>query len=86
ATSGEWSIEVTPGDVEVERGTRLVVTARFDGRVPAEARLESVLGESVRRVSMKQNLADPIFVATIPEVDADGTYRISFAKRESREF
>ncbi|MEO1843373.1 MAG: hypothetical protein ABGZ37_03745, partial [Akkermansiaceae bacterium] len=84
--SDQWEIEVTPGDVEMERGSKLVVTARFGGRVPTEAQLQSTLGESVRRSSMKQNLSDPIFVAFIPEVSADGSYRISFGDQQSAEF
>ena len=87
ALSDDWILEVTPGNVELERGSKLVVTASFKGgRVPTTAQLDSTLGESVRRIAMVQNLSDPLFVASISDVSADGTYRISFASQESPEF
>ncbi|NNM31276.1 MAG: hypothetical protein HKO57_17320, partial [Akkermansiaceae bacterium] len=85
-TGGEWDLEVTPGDVEVERDSKLIVTARFGDRVPTGAKLEATLGEVVRTIPMARNLADPVFVAAIPRADADGTYRITFAGDASRDF
>ena len=35
----DFSIEVNPGDVEIERGTRLVVEAKFGDRLPGQATL-----------------------------------------------
>ena len=34
---GAWQVEVEPGDVELERGSRLLVVARFGDRVPSSA-------------------------------------------------
>src|SRR5437667_48974 len=62
-------VTVTPGDTSVERGHGLVVLARFDGRLPAEATL--VIGstpETLRRVPLVKNLADPVFGGGVPEV------------------
>lgn len=81
-----WDIEVMPGDTEVERGSKVLVAARFDGRVPATARLEVELGEDNRSIPMSRNLGDPVFVAAIPEASADGSYRISFDGEASRDF
>ena len=42
ALSSVKGIEVTPGDVRLEKGSSLVVLARFHGTVPTEATLVSV--------------------------------------------
>ena len=57
----DWQLEVTPGDVEVERDSKLLVTARFGERVPGAADLEVVLGETGRTIPTRQSLTDPIF-------------------------
>jgi len=70
-------VEIFPGNTEVERGTSLVVTAKFDGWVPDEAELvcESTDG-SQRRYTMTQNLKDPVIGAFISAVDQTFQYRI----------
>jgi len=39
ARGGDYDLKVEPGDAEIERGTTLVVIAKFAGPVPSEARL-----------------------------------------------
>jgi len=68
---------VTPGDARVERGTGLVIAARFGGAPPVEATL--VLnngGGKESRIPMARRLADPVFGASIPEVAEAGVYHI----------
>ena len=77
---------VEPGDVELERGARLVVTIRFGDQLPVGATLETMLGGTGKSIPMKQSLSDPIFVAAVPEVEADGTYKVVFEGGSSEEF
>jgi hypothetical protein len=37
-----WKVTVEPGHTEIERGSAVVVTARFDGQLPAEAELVTI--------------------------------------------
>ena len=61
-------IEVDPGDTELERGSPLLVVARFKGAVPPDAKL--VVEDKARVVApkvMTRSLEDPTFaVALIP--------------------
>ncbi len=80
-------VEVTPGDVDVERGDGVVVLARFEGHVPAEASLVIIpsQGETVR-FPLARNLDDPVFGGRIPEVTGDLTYRVDYEGKETRDF
>lgn len=80
-------IEVAPGDTEIERGTGIVITARFGKQPPAEATLviTGAGGES-RRIPLERNLADPIFGTSIPQVSEDTLYRVEYDGKETREF
>ncbi|MBL9173051.1 MAG: hypothetical protein JNL10_05915 [Verrucomicrobiales bacterium] len=81
------AFEVTPGDVALEKGSSLVVLARFG--VAAPARAELVLkrsGEPERRVALVRSLSDPVYGASIPEVAADFTYRVDYDGQTSRDY
>ena len=80
-------VTVTPGDVSLERGSGLVVLARFEGNLPAEATLVlKPLNEPERRLPLAKNLDDPVFGASVPEVKSDLAYRVEFAGRQTRDF
>ncbi len=87
AQSGPMEIKVDPGNAEIEKGSPLLVVARFDGAVPPEASL--VLGDgkanpgSEPTRSMTRSLEDPTFAARVESVDADLAYRVEFAGRSS---
>ena len=88
-TSAERSngIAVTPGDTSLERGSPLVVLARFDGRLPAEAELViTPVNENERRVPLMKNLADPVYGGGIPNVKGDLQYRIEYPGGKTRDF
>ena len=80
-------ITVAPGDAQVERGTGLVVAARFDGALPAEATLvlNSESGKE-SRIPMARQLADPIFGASVPEISAAGVYHIEYGGKKTRDY
>jgi hypothetical protein len=88
--SAPWlknEITVTPGDTEVERGTGLVISARFGGRPPAEATLVllSASGKT-NRIALERHLADPIFGASLLEVTEDGLYHVEYAGKQTPDF
>ncbi len=84
--AGEFLIEVDPGDIAIERGSRLVVEARYAADVPAEAVIVFGDGEERRNIPMAKNLEDPVFGGVIPEVTRDTVYRIAYEGITSREF
>ncbi len=89
AVAGELqdAITVTPGDVELERGSGLVVLAKFGTNVPSEAVLVlSPVNKPAQRISLVKNLDDPVFGGGVPEVTGDLLYRVEFAGRASRDF
>ena len=90
ASGTTWLAEeiiVTPGDTQVERGTGLVITARFGHTPPAEAALVlvSASGKS-KRIPLARHLADPVFGASLPEISEGGLYRIEYGTKKTRDY
>ncbi|MCB1237795.1 MAG: hypothetical protein KDM91_22205, partial [Verrucomicrobiae bacterium] len=78
-----YEIAVTPGDAEVERGSRLIVEAKFsDARVPPGATLVvSEPGENGAergRIPMEAGLDASVHTALIAKIDSDAVYRVEF--------
>jgi hypothetical protein len=82
---GVWkSVTVTPGDTSLERGSSLVVLARFDEHVPTEATLVINSAEGkVQRIPLAKNLDDPVFGGSIPEVKGDLAYHIEYGNLQT---
>ena len=80
-------VDITPGDTSLERGSSLVVLARFGGSPPrgAELVLAGTNG-ATHRLPLVRNLADPIFGGTVPEVTTNFTYRVEFDGGRSKDF
>ncbi len=79
-------VMVTPGDVEVEKGSRLVVEATFKGRAPASALLVLTSAGGETRLPMNVGLDDTVFSTLIPKIDEDATYRIDYEAEKSADF
>jgi hypothetical protein len=80
-------VTVVPGDTEIERGSGLLVAARFGGRVPAAADLVvTPRSGPVQRIALTKNLNDPVFGGGLPEVQGDLSYRIEWGNEQTREF
>ncbi len=78
------TITVEPGDTAIERGSSLIITARFSRFIPASVSLilegaSPALGDAltVRTVPMNASLEDPLVGARVPAITADLTYRIT---------
>jgi hypothetical protein len=70
-------VEIDPGNIDIERGTSLLVIARFQGAVPPEATLviESA-GKPESRRGMTRSLEDPTFAGRVESVETDLAYRV----------
>jgi hypothetical protein len=80
-------ITVDPGDTQVERGTGLVITARFGHTPPAEATLVLVSASGkTQRIPLARHLADPVFGASLPEISEDGLYRVEYGAKKTRDY
>jgi hypothetical protein len=78
---------VTPGDTSLERGSSLVVMARFEGRVPPSVDLLLSSGpQPSRRVPLVRSLADPMFGGSVPEVETDFVYHLEYGGERTRDF
>jgi hypothetical protein len=82
--SAPSSFEVTPGDVEVERGSTVVVVARFEGTAPDKLAVawHDVSGRELT-TDMARGTGDPVFAHTFHAVERDTSYRIVGARGES---
>lgn len=83
----EAEIVVTPGDTTIERGSGLVISARFGGQPPAEATLVLVSASGkIQRLPLARNLADPVFGVSLLEVAEDGVYRVEYSGKQTGDF
>ncbi len=80
-------VTIIPGDTELERGTTLIVTARFDGVLPDVATLvyHDRSGETIRE-PMSLSLSDPMFGGRVVRVRSDLSYRVEYAERTTRDY
>jgi len=69
-------LEVTPGNTELEKGSSLVVLARF-GNAPRNADLVVLAtNKPEQRVALVRNLADPVFGGAVSDVTNHFDYRV----------
>jgi hypothetical protein len=84
---GGYSVTVTPGDTEVEKGSPVVILARFEGRLPAAVNLLfGPAGETPQRITLTKSLDDPVFGGIIQDVASDLLYRVEYADRSTRDY
>lgn len=87
ALANPLTVQVTPGDATIERGSGLAVLARFDGSLPAEVTL--VIrpdAQPERRVPLSKSLNDPVFGGTLSEITNTLSYHVAYTGGRSREF
>lgn len=82
------TVTVEPGDTELERGTSLVVTARFPGtEVPESARLIRIDAAGQQQIeTMSRNLSDPVWGVFLSSVTDTFRYRVVTPNWSSAEF
>lgn len=78
---GDFEVKVEPEDTEVERGTGLLVLARFGGleQLPGDVQLlyRTPDGQE-RQLPMSKSLDDPVFAGRVASVDRDLTYAVRY--------
>jgi len=80
-------IAVTPGDTQLERGSGLVVSARFGGKPPPEATLVLISASGItKRIPLARHLADPVFGSSLMEVSESALYRIEYETKKTRDY
>lgn len=79
-------VQVEPGNTEIERGSPLLVIARFRAPVPAEANLVVEGADLANSRPMFRSLDDPLFSGHVSAVDADLSYRVEFATGRSETY
>lgn len=86
-TPGVITVDVKPGDAEVERGGRLIVEARFSGGTPARVEvlvLDTAEATTERaRESMKPSVEAGHYGGLIKNVESDGFYRVTYEGQSS---
>ncbi len=80
-------VQVDPGNTDLERGTALLVIARFPSAVPAEATLVLEQGtEGNSSKPMTRSLDDPTFAGRVESVNADLDYHVAYEGRTTATF
>ncbi len=84
----QYGPTVTPGDTEVERGTNVLILARFGKTVPSRATLVvRASGKSAESIVLTKNLDDPVFGGLTPPIADDRVdYVIEYAGERTRRF
>ncbi len=79
--------KVEPGDTEIEHGSSLAFLAEFIERTPPNAQLiiQPTKGKA-RSIDMARNLQDPIFGATLPEINQPLTYWVEYGEKKSKAY
>ena len=82
-----YEISVEPGNAEIERGTSLLVLARFAESIPPNATLVYARADGAEsRVAMTKSLDDPVFGARVAAVETALNYRIEFAQKVTDQY
>ncbi|MFT5093897.1 MAG: hypothetical protein ACI93T_002727, partial [Porticoccaceae bacterium] len=98
----DFNVSIDPGTAEVERGTALLITATFEGRLPSTVTMFQVDDQAASQPEqseaseedeeeaggrpMRQSLKDPLFGTRLPVVDSSFDYRIQFDDQTSETF
>ena len=71
-------VEVIPGHTEIERGTSLIVSAKFaDVRSEVQLTVQEP-GQAPRRMTMVQSLDDPTYSYRLSNVQSNAVYRVVY--------
>ena len=81
-----FELIVEPGDAEVERGTGLLVMARFGDALPLEATLVYEVAGEKQRLAMTKPLEDAVFGGRVSEVNEPLTYHVEYADKTSETY
>ena len=82
-----YGLVVEPGDTMLERGTSLLVLARFRDQLPSTVTLVADEADGTRNeIPLSKSLDDPLFGGRVAQVETDLTYHVRFDDRQSETF
>jgi len=76
--SAKGSVVVEPGDVEVERGTSLIVSAKFSSNKSDVKLVVKEPGRNQRWMTMVQSLDDPTYSYRLANVQTNAVYQVVY--------
>lgn len=76
--SAKGSVVVEPGDVEVERGTSLIVSAKFTSNKSDVKLVVKEPGRNQRWMTMVQSLDDPMYSYRLANVQTNAVYQVVY--------
>ena len=80
-------VEVHPGNVAIERGSSVVITATFRKKIPSEAMLVVLPSDGgARRLPMARNLEDPVFGNSLMSVEAEALYYVEYGQERTEQY
>lgn len=83
----QGELAVTPGNAEIQRGSTVVISARFGQEIPLSAGLSWTDPNGNRLITpMSRSLSDPVFAATLPSVNTDLEYEVVFDGASSESY
>ncbi|MEM9158029.1 MAG: hypothetical protein AAGB46_03190, partial [Verrucomicrobiota bacterium] len=83
----DTSTSIEPGNVEIEKGSSVVITARYEGFEPEAATLKVRYKDGVEsEFPMAKSLSDPIYAYTLQRIDAPLDYQVSIDTHQSGEY
>jgi hypothetical protein len=87
SNSVNYRVTVDPGNSSVERGSDVLVLARFSGPLPADVHVVCVPESgSPRRLALAKSLNDPVFGGRITSVATNLKYHVEFEGRRTSEY
>ncbi|MBM80476.1 MAG: hypothetical protein CMJ78_07775 [Planctomycetaceae bacterium] len=81
-----YGITVEPGDTSIERGTSLLVLARFANSLPSSAILVVSIEDAEKRIALTKSLDDPVFGGRIPGIQMEGKYCVEYDDQRTKDF
>ena len=81
-----FQLSVDPGNTEVERGSSLLILARFERSLPAEVSLNRATPDGDSSLPMAKALDDPLFGVRLPSVTSDFEYSVRYDDETSERF
>jgi len=81
--SAKGSVVVEPGDVEVERGTSLIVSAKFTSNKSDVKLVVKEPGRNQRWMTMAQSLEDPTYSYRLANVQSNAVYSVVSGGQQS---
>lgn len=83
----QFELLVTPGDAEVEKGSRLIVEAKFAKDVPEGATIIVRDDKGVeKQLPMRLTVDQQVFGGMIAGIDRDSQYRVEFGSGKSENY